>query len=156
MRSREEMRLLDAEVGAGEVELQVRGVPDRRDIARSVPGGANAEELAEGGQFAGLLSPPMSEMWTRMKSIRRSWISGTYSAWLTKSSPIAIGIARLLAEEREVAVVLRRERVFEEEEPVLLQLLRQPDRQDRRHPLVDVVQQLDLVAERDCGGARTA
>ena len=49
---REEGHLLDAEVVAGEVEVQVGGVADRRDVARAVPGGAHAEELAEGGQLA--------------------------------------------------------------------------------------------------------
>ena len=56
----------------------------------------------------------------------------------------------------EVADVLRGERVFEEEQLVLLQVLRELDRQDRRDALVDVVQQLDLVAELACGGARRA
>ena len=84
-----------------------------------------------------------------MKSISRSVISGTYSVWLTNSSPIAIGIDVCWRSIAELADVLRRERVFEEEELELLQLLRQPDRLDRRDPLVDVVQQLDLVAERE-------
>ena len=49
--------LLDAEVRPGEIELQVGGVPDRRDISRAVPGRAHPEELAEGGQLAGRGDP---------------------------------------------------------------------------------------------------
>jgi hypothetical protein len=54
----------------------------------------------------------------------------------------------VLAQHGEVPVVLRRERVLEKEEPILIELLREPDRVHRRDPLVDVVQQLNLRAER--------
>jgi hypothetical protein len=47
----------------------------------------------------------------------------------------------------EVADVLRREGVLEEEEPEALEVLRELDGLDGMEALVDVVQQLDLVAE---------
>ena len=83
----------------------------------------------------------------RMKSISRSLTSGTHSLGLLNSSPIAIGVLVCGRQLLEVADVLRAERVFEEEQLVRLQVLGQLHRQDGRHPLVDVVQQLDLVAE---------
>ena len=52
VRSLKTVLLLDAEVVAGQVEVQVGGVADRRDVARAVPGRAHAEELAEGRQLA--------------------------------------------------------------------------------------------------------
>ena len=82
-----------------------------------------------------------------MKSISRPAISGTYSCWVLNSSPIAIGIARLLPDQLEVVLLLGRQRVLEEERAVLLQLLAQLHGLAGRDPLVDVVQQLDLVAE---------
>src|SRR5215212_11924642 len=48
----EAMRLLDAEVGDGEVEMEVRRMPDGRDVSRSMPRRAYAEELTHGGQLA--------------------------------------------------------------------------------------------------------
>src|SRR5688572_28126868 len=48
----EDVLLLDAEVPAGQVECQVRGVANRRDIAGAVPGGADTEQLAVRRQLA--------------------------------------------------------------------------------------------------------
>jgi hypothetical protein len=56
---------------------------------------------------------------------------------------------RLLPQQREVAVVFRRQRILEKEEAVGLQRAGHADRHDRRHPFVDIVEQLDLVAERE-------
>ena len=50
----------------------------------------------------------------------------------------------LPSEHAEVAEVLRRQRVLQEEQPVRLQRLGQTDRVDRLQPLVDVVQQFRL------------
>src|SRR5207253_6269658 len=44
--------LLDAEVVASQVEVQVGGVTDRRYVARAVPGGAHAERHAQRSQPA--------------------------------------------------------------------------------------------------------
>src|SRR5574341_678226 len=44
--------LLNAEVRATDVEMQVGCVADRRDIAGAVPGGAHAIQLAERGHLA--------------------------------------------------------------------------------------------------------
>ena len=98
----------------------------------------------------------MSEMWTRMKSIRRSRDQRHPLGLVDEQLAHRDRDRRLLAQQREPADVLGREAVLEEEEPELLELLGQPDRLDRRDALVDVVQQLDLVAERACAGARTA
>jgi hypothetical protein len=60
------------------------------------------------------------------------------------SSPIASGIAGLLAQQPESDRCPRRERVLEEEQTVRLERLAQVDRLVERDALVHVVQQLDL------------
>src|SRR5262249_34612655 len=47
LRRGELARLLDAEVGGGQVEVDVGGVADRRDVPRTVPRGADGKEFAE-------------------------------------------------------------------------------------------------------------
>ena len=83
----------------------------------------------------------------RMKSISRSLISGRYSCWVLNSSPIAMRNAGLLPQQAEVIVLLRRERILEEEQPVRLERLAQVDALIERDALVHVVQQLDFVTE---------
>src|SRR5262245_44975202 len=48
---RKEIRLLDAEVVAGQIELQIRRVRYRRGIARSMPGRAHAKVLTQRRQL---------------------------------------------------------------------------------------------------------
>src|SRR5262245_7374047 len=50
---REAMAVLDPEIRHGEVEMQIGRVPDRRDVAGTVPGGAHPKELAQRGELAG-------------------------------------------------------------------------------------------------------
>src|SRR5690349_1519766 len=44
--------LLDAEVVAGQIQLQVHRVADRRDVAGTVPGSPHAKELAQRRELA--------------------------------------------------------------------------------------------------------
>ena len=53
----------------------------------------------------------------------------------------------LLPQEAEVVVLLGRERVFEEEGAILFQVLAELDRLAGRDPFVNVVEQLDVIAE---------
>ena len=57
------------------------------------------------------------------------------------------GRAGLGPEQAVVLLVLRREHVLEEEQPVGLEVLGELDGHDRWHPLVNVVEQLDIVAQ---------
>src|SRR5579883_2457494 len=52
-RLREVARLLNAEIVSRQVEMDIGGVADRRDITGSVPGRADGEEFTEGRDFAG-------------------------------------------------------------------------------------------------------
>src|SRR5205085_479920 len=52
-RRREDVLFLNAEVRTGEIEMHVDGMSDRGNIPRTVPGGANVEELAAHGDLAG-------------------------------------------------------------------------------------------------------
>ena len=143
---RENATLVDAEVVGGKLQAEPGGVATGEAVARPVPGGLDAEELASAGHLARRLRPPICEMWMRMKSISRPAISG--QVLLLGVEQLAHGDrrARLLADRRKCPCP-RAKRVFQEEQVVLLQLLAQADRLARRHPLVDVVEQLDLVAE---------
>ncbi len=55
---------------------------------------------------------------------------------------------RVLADQAEALFVLRAQRVFQEEQVIRLKFLRQPRRLNRVQPLVDIVQELDLFAQR--------
>ena len=81
-----------------------------------------------------------------MKSISRSEIRPTHSCGLLNNSPIAMGTHVCWRSMPEIADVLGGEGVLDEERVILLQLLAEVDRIDRRDALVDVVEQLDLVA----------
>ena len=138
---------MDAEVVAGEIQGELAAWP----TGETSPGPCQAVRTPNHSHSAASLRaglrPPICEMWTRMKSISRSVISGRYSCGVLNSSPIAIGVLVCWRRMPEVAVLLGRERVLEEEQAVLLELLAQLDRLVGRDALVDVVQQLDLVAE---------
>ncbi len=54
----------------------------------------------------------------------------------------------MLADQAEAFFVLRPQRIFEKEEVIGLKLSRQARGLDRRQPLVDVMEQLDLIAQR--------
>ena len=60
---------------------------------------------------------------------------------------MASGVLRLLPDLPEVGDVLRRDRILQEEELERLDVLGELDGLARRDPLVDVVQQFDLVAQ---------
>lgn len=54
---------------------------------------------------------------------------------------------RLAAEMLEVADILRRERILDEKRVIRFEILDQLHRQNGRHALVDVVEQLDVVSK---------
>ena len=118
----------------------------RRRPARARPCARRRTRRAPATLRAGV-RPPICEMWMRMKSISRSEIERQVLVRSVEQLAHRNRRARLLPQQAEVAVVFGRERVFEEEQAVRLQRLAERDRLDQRHALVDVVQQLDLVAE---------
>ena len=127
---------------------------DRRGVAGAVPGGADAEELAERrhlarrAQAADLRDVDADEVDQPLGDERHVFVLRVEQLAHRDRD------ARLLAQQPEVVVLLGRERVFEEEQAVRLERLAEVDRLVRRDPLVHVVQQLDLVAELACAGAR--
>ena len=74
----EEVRLLDAEVWQARSRCRLAACP----TGETSPGPCQAVRTPKNSQKAASLRagviPPMSEIWTRMKSISRSWISGRY------------------------------------------------------------------------------
>ena len=153
---RKDAPFVDAEVVAGQLERQPGGVPDRRAVAGSVPGGLHAEEFAERGhlprhaQAADLRDVDADEVDQPLGDQRHVFLLSVEQLAHRERN------ARLLADQPEVILLLGRQRVFQEEQMVLLQLLAQADRLAGRDPLVHVVEQLDLVAQRRSAGARTA
>src|SRR5919202_2093611 len=143
----EDMLLLDTEVVTGQVELQVGRVPNRRHVAGAVPRRAHAEELAQRRQLPGHAQT------TDVRDVHADEVDQPIADQRHVFGLIDEQLAhgdrhrRLLAQDAEVLDVFRRERVLQEEQPVRLEVARQLDRLDRRHKLVHVVQQLDLLAE---------
>ena len=153
---REDVALVDAEIVAGQLERELGGVRDRRGVAGAVPGGLHAEELAERRHLARRAQP------ADLRDVDADEVDqpagDQRQVFLLRVEQLAHRDrhARLLPDEVEVVLLLGRQRVLDEERVVLLQLLAQADRLAGRDPLVDVVQQLDVVAEGRCAGARTA
>ena len=143
--------------GHRQVEMHVGGVarPATRRPGRARRCGRRRTRTAP-PPCGPCVSPPICEMWMRMKSISRSLTSADPLVRVVEQLAHRDRRAGLRAELLEVADVLGAERVFEEEQLERLQVLGQLDRQDRRHALVHVVQQFHLVAELACGCARTA
>ena len=111
--------LLDAEVVGWPARGRAgrRGRPARRRPGRARPC-APRRTRDSAATLRAMLRPPICETWTRMKSIRRPAISGTYSCWLLNSSPMAMGMLVCWPQDLEVLVLLGREGVFDEEEAV--------------------------------------
>ena len=108
-----------------QVEVQVRGVADRRDVAGAVPGRAHPEELAEDAQLARRRQPANvrdvdADEVDQAVADQRHVLVLVHEQLAHRDRDHA-----LLAQDAEVVVVLRREEVFQEEQVELLQLLRQ-------------------------------
>jgi len=143
----EERQFLDAKVRDSQVQVHVRGVPHRRDVAGAVEGGSHAEELPEGGHLARRRQP------ADVGDVHADKVDQTLAderhVLCRADKQLAQGDGRgaLLAHHAQVVDVLRREQVFEEEQAVLLQGLGQPDGLNGGNALVDVVQQFHFVPE---------
>ena len=83
-----------------------------------------------------------------MKSISRSAIKRQVFLLRVEQLAHRQRHARLLPDQPEMVFLFRGQGVFKEEQVILFQLLAKLTRLARRDPLVDVVEQLDLVAER--------
>ena len=97
--------------------------------------------------FRAIDRPPICETWIRIKSISRSAIRGRYSCCVLNSSPIASGMLDCCRMSRKWSFSSGEQRVLQEEKPIFLQLLAEVDRLVRRDALVDVVEQLHVLAE---------
>src|SRR5688500_5682231 len=123
----EQVKFLDAEVGARQVQVQICGVTDRRDVTRTVPRRANTEEFTECGQFAS----------HRESTDRRDMDPDVVDQpFLDQRLPFSLidkefthrdRDRRLLSQLREPANVFGSERILQEEESELLQLPGQSD-----------------------------
>ncbi len=139
--------LLDAEVGADDVEGYLGHVADGRDVAWSVPGGADVELFGEHGDLA-----------TRGEAadLRDMAADVINEALGDEGLPLVRAVEELahgerggavLADLAEVVDVFGREGVFEEEEVELLGLLGELYGLIRGIALVHVVEKADLFAE---------
>ncbi len=128
--------------------MQVRGVAHGRHIAGSMPGRANAEGLAHRGQLAG----------------RRETADGTDMAADEVNQPtfhqglVLLGVHEQLThgqrrralptDHGEPLDLLRRQNILQEKQPKGFQSLGQAHGLDGSQPLMDIVEQLHLVAKR--------
>ena len=141
------MLLLNPKIVAGQVEVEVHGVADRRDVAGAMPGRPDVEELAAGSDLAGH---------AQAADRRDMQPDEVDPAVGHKRQPLVAideqlshrqGSRCLRTEMLKPRRVLGRETVFEEEQAERFQRLRELDGLDRGNTLVDVVDQLDIESE---------
>src|SRR5881394_4196379 len=138
---------MDAEVVTHQLERQLRGVRQRRRVTWSVPGGTDTEKLAQRGDLARR---------TQTADLRNVDADEINQPLFDEGHVFVLGVeqfthgqrrTRLLAQQAEMIVVFRRERVFQKKQTIGFERLAQIDRLIQRHALVHVVQELDIVAE---------
>src|SRR5579884_1388615 len=131
---------LDAEVGGDQVEREVAHDADGREVAGTVPGGADAEELGHGGdlangrQAASLRDVDADEIDEALGDERGPLVRAV--------EEFAHGELRgaLLADHAEIRDVFGREGVFEEEQAERLDFFGEADGLDGRDAFVYIVE----------------
>jgi hypothetical protein len=127
--------------------VQIGRMADGRDVARAVPRRPDPEELRErrelprGSDAADVRDVHPDEVDQAVPDERHGL------ALADEQLPHRDRRAGLRSKEAQVLLVLRRNRVLQEEQPVGLEVLGELDGHDRGHPLVNVVEQLDVLAE---------
>src|SRR6185312_11271956 len=147
-RARVERRVfLNTEVVADDIERDVGHVADGRDVAGAVPCGLDAELFGEDGDFAG------GREASRLRDVAADVIDEAFG---DKRGPFVgaveelahgDGSGALLTDLAEVRDVFGGERVFHEEEVVLLEVFGEADGFVGGDALVDVMQEADFLAE---------
>ena len=121
--------------------------PTGETIGRAVPCSAHAVEFAESGQFTGHRNAANVRN-VDPYEVDESFLNQGHILGLVNEE-FAHGNwgSGLLAHDTEVAVILRRERIFQEEEVVRFECFRQAKRLHRRYALMHVVEQLHTIAQ---------
>ena len=138
---------LDAEVPGGEAEVDVGGVADGTRVAGAVPGGADAEEVAEVGDFTGHADA------ADLGDVAADEIDEAFAdevdvfVGVVEEFAHGDGGVALLAEDFEVGDVFGGEGVFEEEGAVWFEFFAEADGVDGIEAFVDVVEEFGFVAE---------
>ena len=139
--------LLHAEVPAGQVQGDVARVADGGDVSGPVPGGLHPVELGQDRHLparreaAGLGDVDPDVVDEPLGDERRPLVGAV------EELPHGDRRRALLADEAEPPEVLGGDGVLEEEEPEPLHVLAEAHGLGGGDPLVDVVEQLDLVAQ---------
>src|SRR5688572_5116903 len=127
--------------------MNMCGVADRRSVAGTVPGGADAEKFAESGDFA--RDADAADL--------RNVAANEIDEAVFDDVEIFVGVVKEfahgdragaeLAQGFEVADIFGREGVFEEEGTVLLDFAADVDGVDWMQALVHIVKEFDFFAE---------
>ena len=140
---------------ADNIKSHIGAVPDRRNVAGSVPRSLYLERFGHRGHFAAGVNPPACETCTRMI---------VDEAVFDQHVPLMRVVEQFAHSERrravrtnlpEVVDVFRRERVFEEEQPELLHVFRELYCQARRHTFMHVMQAVRCRGQALCGRLQT-
>src|SRR5262249_4474442 len=116
-------------------------------VARPMPGGADAEEFADGGDFPrGADAADLGQM-AADEIDQPPGDEFEPFVWIIEELAHGDGSGALLAENFEITDILRSKRIFEKEQTVRLQFLGQADGVNGREALVQVVEQLDFFPE---------
>src|SRR6266545_823739 len=143
----EDRALVDAEVVAGQFERKLRRMSHGRSVAGAVPGRADAEELRERLNLARR---------TESSDLRNVDSDEVYQPVFDQRHVFMLRVEQfahrqrrrgLLAQQPEMIVLFRRERVFEEEEAMPFDVFTELYRLCQSHALMHVVQQFNLLAE---------
>ncbi len=143
----ESVSFLDTKVWGGQVEMNIGGVSDGRDVTGSVPRRADTEELAHRRHLFRRTEA------TDLRNVHANEVDqSSGDEW----SPF-VGVIEqfahrdrdggLLSEVVEVADIFGSEGVFDEEGSKLFEVTAELNGEHWRDSFVDVVQQFDLVAE---------
>ena len=128
--------------------MHIRRMADGRYIARSMERRTHAKSLAQRGQFAGRCDPAdgadvHADEIDQLVDDQRPPFQRMGEQFAHRKRRGGV-----LANHLEPLLVLRRQRVFQEEQPVGLKRLGQPHGVDRRQPFVNIVEQLGVEADR--------
>ena len=138
---------LDAEVGGPEIEVEVGGVADGRDVVRAVPCGADAIEVSEGGDVSGGGNAAHLTDVHADEVDESGFDEGGPLAGVIEQFTHGNGRGALRADGVEPLEIFGGEGVFEEEEIAGLDGFGEVDGLNGAEAFVDVVEEFDFRAD---------
>src|SRR5579863_2890397 len=144
--------LLDAKIVTRDIQCDIAHRSNGRKIARAVPGCAYVKRLAQRSNLA-RGREPTHHRWMNANEIDQP-LGNQRSPFQRMREQLAHGQLRraLFANQPEVIDILRRQHVLQKEQPELLYISSEAHGLYRMKPLMNIMQQLDLVPKFLAGG----